>query len=161
MNAIEIAAKMETEAIKFYREAADKTSHPAGKGMFLSIVEDEKRHLLMLSDLLKGLDLKIQDASPLKNIRTVFEEKKEQMMQRIAASQDELEAFKIAMEMEQEGKEFYIKNAETLSSDIEKRLFQTLAKEEEEHFRVFSNTYSYLKESGNWFMWDERSIVEG
>ncbi len=161
MNAIETATKMETEAIKFYREAADRTSHPAGKGMFLSIVEDEKRHLQMLSDLLKGLDLKIQDVSPLKNIRTVFEEKKDHMMERISASEDELEAFRVAMEMEREGKEFYIKNADSLASETEKKLFHALAKEEEEHYKVFSNTYHFLKDSGNWFMWNEHSIVEG
>jgi rubrerythrin len=37
MNAVEIAIKMETDAIKFYREAAEKTKHPVGKKMFLSI----------------------------------------------------------------------------------------------------------------------------
>ena len=161
MNAIETATKMETEAIKFYSEAADKTSHPVGKKMFLTIVEDEKRHLQMLSDLLKGLDLKLQDVSPLKSIKTIFEEKKEEMMQRVTASQDELEAFKVAMDMEKEGKEFYLKHGPTLSSELEKRLFETLAREEEEHFRVFSNTYHFLKDTGNWFMWEERSIVEG
>lgn len=161
MNAIETATKMETEAINFYREAATKTSHPVGKAMFLSIVEDEKRHLQMLSDLLKGLDLKIQDLSPMQAIKTVFEEKKDVMMQRIAASEDELEAFKVAMEMEKEGKEFYLKHAQSLTKDLEKKLFQRLAQEEEEHFKIFSNTYHFLKDSGNWFMWEERSIVEG
>jgi rubrerythrin len=48
MNALEIARKMETDAIKFYKEASEKTRHPAGKKMFLSIVEDEKRHLQMI-----------------------------------------------------------------------------------------------------------------
>lgn len=161
MNAIEIATKMETDAIKFYREASEKTSHPAGKEMFLSIVEDEKRHLQMLSDLLKGLSIKIVDTHPIESIKTVFEDKKEQMMQRISASNDDLEAFKVAMEMEKEGKEFYLKNINNLTSEVEKNLFKTLAKEEEEHFKVFSNTYNFLKDTGNWFMWEERSIVEG
>lgn len=30
-NAIEIAIKMETDAIKFYKAAADKTKNPVGK----------------------------------------------------------------------------------------------------------------------------------
>lgn len=161
MNAIEIATKMETDAIRFYREASEKTSHPVGKEMFLSIVEDEKRHLQMLTDLLKGLDIKIVDAKPLENIKTVFEDLKEKMMQRITASNDDLEAFKIAMEMEKEGKGFYLKNIDNLSSDVEKSLFKKLAQEEEEHFKIFSNTYNFLKDTGNWFMWEERSIVEG
>ncbi|MFQ3574405.1 MAG: ferritin family protein [Thermodesulfovibrionales bacterium] len=161
MNAIEIATSMETDAIRFYKEASQKASHPVGKEMFLSIVEDEKRHLQMLSDLLKGLSIKIEDTHPLDNIKTIFEQKKEEMMQRISASNDDLEAFKVAMEMEKEGKEFYLKNINNLASDVEKKLFKTLADEEEEHFKIFSNTYNFLKDTGNWFMWEERSIVEG
>ncbi|MCX8028243.1 MAG: ferritin family protein [Thermodesulfovibrionales bacterium] len=161
MSAIEIATKMETDAIKFYKEASEKTSHPVGKQMFLSIVEDEKRHLQMLSDLLKGLSIKIADTHPMQNIKTVFEDMKDKMMQRISASNDDLEAFKIAMEMEAEGKNFYIKHMDSLNTDAEKNLFKTLAQEEEEHFKVFSNTYNFLKDTGNWFMWEERSIVEG
>ncbi|MDH3258787.1 MAG: rubrerythrin, partial [Deltaproteobacteria bacterium] len=34
MNAFEIAKKMETDAIRFYAEAAQKTQYPAGKKMF-------------------------------------------------------------------------------------------------------------------------------
>ena len=30
-NAIEIAIKMETDAIKFYKEASEKTKNPVGK----------------------------------------------------------------------------------------------------------------------------------
>lgn len=161
MNAIEIATRMETDAIKFYKEASEKTSHPVGKQMFLSIVEDEKRHLQMLSDLLKGLSIKIADTHPMQNIKTVFEDMKDKMMQRISASNDDLEAFKIAMEMEAEGKNFYIKHMDSLNTDAEKNLFKTLAQEEEEHFKVFSNTYNFLKDTGNWFMWEERSVIEG
>lgn len=40
MNAIEIAIKMETDAINFYKEAAEKTKYSVGKKMFFSIVEE-------------------------------------------------------------------------------------------------------------------------
>ena len=45
-NAIEIAIKMETDAIKFYKEASEKTKNPVGKKMFLTIREDEKGILI-------------------------------------------------------------------------------------------------------------------
>ena len=53
MNAIEIAIKMEKDAIEFYTEAAGKTTNPVGKKMFLSITEDEKRHLQLLSQIFR------------------------------------------------------------------------------------------------------------
>ena len=161
MNAIEIAKKMETDAISFYTEAARKTKYPAGKKMFETITVDEKRHLEMVTKLLKGLDFHIQDVHPMENIRTVFEKMKDEMMQKVEATSDELEAFKIAMQMEKEGLDFYRKLTLEAKTEKERLLFEKLAGEEQQHFDIFSNTYNFLSDTGNWFMWDEYSIVDG
>lgn len=161
MNAIEIAIKMETDAISFYTEAAGKTKYPAGKKMFETIILDEKRHLEMVTKLLKGLDVQIQDVQPMKNIRTVFEKMKAEMMQKVEATSDELEAFKIAMQMEKEGLDFYRTLMLESKTEKERLLFEKLAGEEQQHYDIFSNTYNFLNDTGNWFMWDEYSIVDG
>jgi rubrerythrin len=161
MNAIEIAIKMETDAIDFYRSASERVKNKVGKKMFLSITEDEKRHLQMLTDILKGLDITAKDINPMKNIRTIFEELKDEMMERVEATGDELEAFRIAMDMEKEGVEFYRKTASAAPSPKERVLFERLARDEEQHFAAFSNTYFFLRDSGSWFMWEEHSIVDG
>ena len=161
MNAIEIAIKMETDAINFYKEASKKANHSVGKKMFLTIAEDEKRHLNMLNQILRGLDIKIKDVSPMKNIKTVFEEIKDEMMHKVEATTDELEAFKIAIRMEKEGIEFYKKAASGAKTDKEKSLFERLIKEEQQHYDIFANTYFFLSDTGNWFMWEEHSIVDG
>lgn len=161
MNALEMAMKMETDSIKFYTEAGQKTRHPAGKKMFETITEDEKRHLEMISQIIKGMNITPQDVSPMKRVRTVFESMKHEMMQRVEASSDELEAFKIAMRMEQEGEAFYKKSLSEAKTEKEKALFERLIKEEREHYKIFSGTYSFLSDTGNWFMWQEYSIVEG
>ncbi|MDP1758739.1 MAG: ferritin family protein [Thermodesulfovibrionales bacterium] len=160
-NAIEIAIKMETDAIKFYKEAADKTKNSVGKKMFLTVREDEKRHLNLLTQIFKGLDVKAGDVSPMKNIKTVFESMKNEMMKKIEATQNELEAFKIASQMEKEGIEFYRKALSETKTEKEKALFNRLIKEEEQHYSIFANSYSFLSDTGNWFMWEEHSIVEG
>ncbi|HBH60365.1 MAG TPA: rubrerythrin, partial [Nitrospiraceae bacterium] len=72
-----------------------------------------------------------------------------------------LEAFRIAMKMEKEGIEFYKKLLSGASSAKEKTLFEKMMKEEEQHYNIFANTYSFLDDTGNWFMWKEHSIVEG
>ncbi len=161
MNAVEISINMEKDAISFYSEAAEKTSSPVGKKMFLTITEDEKRHLEMLSQIFKGLDITINDVSPMKNMKTVFESMKDEMMQKIEATTDELEAFKIAMQMEKEGMEFYENAVSEVTSDKEKILFERLALEEQQHYNIFANTHDFLSDTGNWFMWEEHSIVEG
>lgn len=161
MNAIEIARKMETDAIEFYTEAAQKTKHPAGKKMFETVAEDEKRHLDIVNKLVRGLDVHIQDVHPMENIRTVFENMKDDMMHKVEATSDELEAFKIAMQMEKEGLDFYKVLMMEAKSEKEKTLFQKLIKEEEQHYKIFANTHNFLNDTGNWFMWEEYSIVEG
>jgi rubrerythrin len=161
MDALEIAMKMETDAITFYTEAARKTTYPAGKKMFQTITEDEKRHLELISQLIKGLKITQRDVSPMKNVKTVFEAMKNEMMKKVEATSDELEAFKIAMQMEKEGKEFYKKTLAHAKTDKEIELLKRLIKEEEQHFDIFANTYEFLSDTGNWFMWEERGIVEG
>ena len=161
MNAIDVAKKMESDAIKFYSEAAGKTSYPAGRKMFETIAEDERRHLEMVTKLIEGLDIHMEDVHPLQNIKTVFEEMKDDMMAKVAATSDELEAFKIAMQMEKEGLDFYTKLADEAESEKEKTLFKKLINEEQLHYNIFANTYDFLNDTGNWFMWDEHSIVEG
>ncbi|UCG77466.1 MAG: ferritin family protein [Nitrospirota bacterium] len=161
MSAVETAIRMETDAIKFYREASDKCSHPLGKKMFLSFVEDEKRHLDMLNEIFKTSDVKIRTAEPMKEFKTIFQELKDEMMQRIEATTDEKDAIGIAMNMEKEGHAYYIKAAGDANSNIEKELFERLAYEEDKHFKILENTSSFLNDTGNWFMWEEHSIVEG
>jgi len=161
MNAIEIARKMETDAIKFYTEAARKTKYPAGKQMFETIIADEKRHLEIVNQLLKGLDVHVEDVHPVENIKTVFEEMKDKMMEKVEATSDELEAFRIAMQMEKEGLEFYKKLSSESETEKEKTLYGKLVREEQQHYDIFANTYNFLNDTGNWFMWEEHSIVEG
>lgn len=161
MNAIEIAIKMETDAINFYREAAEKTQHPVGKKMFLSITEDERRHLELLSQIFKEINITIEEVSPMQNIKTIFKSMKDAMMKRIEATADELEAFKIAMQMEKEGIEFYKNARNQANTEKEKLLFERLVKEEQQHYDIFANTYFFLSDTGNWFMWEEHSIVDG
>ena len=161
MNALEVARKMETDAIKFYTEAAGRSNYEAGKKMFLSITEDEKRHLELIAQLIKGMNITIQDVSPMDKVKTVFESMKDSMMKKVAASKDELDAFKIAMEMEKEGEKFYQQSLAAAKTDKEKALFKRLIEEERQHYQIFANTYSHLSDTGNWFLWEERGVIEG
>ena len=161
MDALELAVKMEKDAIAFYTDAARKTKFPVGRKMFASVTEDEKRHLDMILQIIKGLQVTHKDVSPMKNVKTVFESMKDEMMTKVAATADELEAFKIAMHMEKEGRDFYEKTLAKASTDKEKALLRRLIQEEEQHYNIFANTYQFLSDTGNWFLWDERGIVEG
>jgi len=161
MDALELAMKMEKDAIEFYTEAAEKTRNAAGKKMFQTITLDEKRHLDMIAQIIKGLNITNKDVSPMQNVKTIFESMKGEMMKKVEATSDELEAFKIAMNMEQEGVDFYKKTLSGLKKEKERALLESLIREEKQHYDLFANTYQFLSSTGNWFLWEERGIVEG
>jgi rubrerythrin len=161
MNSLDIAIKMETDAVDFYESCAAKVGHPVGRKMFLTIAADEKRHISYVNQLIEGMDFRPEDITPMQNIRTVFAQNREAMEQKLAVTANELEAFSIALKMESEGFNFYEKAAGLAGSAKEKDLFERLAQEEREHYRMFDNTLTYLKDSGLWFMWEERAIYEG
>lgn len=83
----------------------------------------KKNHIKMLEEVLKGLELTIREAHPIKTVKTIFEEMKDKMMDRVKALSDELEAFRIAMDMEKEGIEFYKKVINEVTTEKEKKAF--------------------------------------
>ena len=161
MNALELAMKMEQDAISFYTEAARKTKSPVGKKMFQTIALDEQRHLEMIAQIIKGLNITHTDVSPMGKVKTIFESMKEELMKKVEATSDELEAFKIAMNMEKEGVEFYSKTLAGLTKEKERALLERLIREEKQHYDLFANTYQFLARTGSWFLWEERGIIEG
>ena len=161
MNSIELAVKMEQEAVDFYSACAERTSNPVGKKMFLSIVEDEKHHIACAVKVSEGKTFEPAEVTPLEDMKKLFEQNREEMLQRVSSTTDELEALETAMKMEEEAIKFYQTAAAQAPNDVEKAFFECLIKDEQEHFEIFQNTHSFLSDTGNWFMWDEHGIVEG
>ena len=160
-RAVETAIKMETDAMKFYRDAVKKTSHPLGKKLFQGFVTDEVRHLKMLQQIMDNMDIEITNIDPKETIKTIFTELKDEMMSRITASTDEKEAVKIALDFEKNGYHFYEKSASEAPEGKEKELFEVLAREEKQHYELLENTHRFLDNTGEWFMWEEHGMLEG
>ena len=161
MNSVDIALKMETDAVAFYMKCAEKTNSPIGKKMFLSIADDERYHIACANKVIRGMGFEPSKTTPKQDMKTIFEQNKDAVMLKVDATTDEIEALTIAMKMEKEGFEFYRKAAAEASTPEEKALFDCLARDEEEHFIIFQNTCSLLSDTSNWFMWDEHVILEG
>jgi rubrerythrin len=161
MSSVDIALKMETDAVEFYTRCAEKTNSPIGKKMFLSIADDERYHIACANKVIRGMGFEPSKTTPKQDMKTIYEQNKDDVMQKVDATTDELEALKLAMKMEKEGFEFYRKAAAEAATPEEKALFECLAKDEEEHFSIFQNTCSLLSDTSNWFMWEEHVIYEG
>lgn len=163
---IRTAIKMEEDGINFYQKAAEKSSHSLGRKMFLSFSEDEKRHLAVLKEILADLkfsdfDQFFQEKTPREKITNIFKEAKKEIKERIAANPDEIEALGIGMDMESKSVEFYQKALEKAEDTRQKAFLRRLIEEEKEHYQILQNTHSYLKNSGDWFLWEEKGLLDG
>ncbi|HXX58252.1 MAG TPA: ferritin family protein [Thermodesulfovibrionales bacterium] len=146
----------------FYQRAAEKTKNPVGKRMFLSMIEDEKKQVDDFRCIAEIRGIRIRDvARPMNKIRTLFEKTGEILLGRIKRTTDEVDALKIAMEMEREGIELCERLSEKTQSRKVKALVERLIKAERQRYAIFSNTHLFLSDSGSWFMWDEHSIMDG
>jgi len=156
---------MEKNGIDFYHKAEEKTSYPLAKKMFLSFAEDEKRHLTVLKEILT--DLKFSDfdrffgEQPRQKIENIFKEARNEIKERITANPDELEALKIGIDMELESVQFYQTALEKSEDNHQKAFLRKLVEEEKEHLQLLQNTHSYLKNSGDWFLWEEKALLDG
>lgn len=162
---IRTAIEMEKNGMDFYHKAEEKTSYPLAKKMFLSFAEDEKRHLTVLKKIL--VDLKFSDfdqffgEKPRQKIKNIFKEAKNEIKERIVANPDELEALKIGMDMELGSIEFYQEALDKSEDNHQKAFLERMVEEEKEHLQLLQNTHSYLKDSGDWFLWEEKGLLDG
>lgn len=61
-----------------------------------------------------------------------------------------LEALQIAIQMEVDGKEFYLKASQESSNELGKKLLQSLAAEEDIHRQKFSEIYNSISSKKDW-----------
>ncbi|MEK6777408.1 MAG: ferritin family protein [bacterium] len=162
-RALSTALKMEKDGMAFYEETSKNIKNQLGKKMFLSFVEDEKRHYGMIEALANGLNIgkELKKAGPAERIRTIFEKAKKDIDARLGSDPSDVEALKFACRMEDKGYEFYRDSAASASDAGEKALFEKLAREESRHHEILENALTYLEKSGEWFLWEEGGPIEG
>jgi rubrerythrin len=167
-SGIELAIKNEADGIEFYRKAKDKTNHPFGKEMFEAFMQDEKEHLEVLQGIREGtgpiklnMDRLKQKKGPRQRVKGLFETMKDAVEGILEANPDELEALRIAMDTEEKSYQLYQQLAQRASNAEEKAFFEFLVGEEKQHFKILQNTYLYLNDTGNWFLWEERGLLDG
>lgn len=61
-----------------------------------------------------------------------------------------LEIVKTAIQMEKEGYQFYMENADKISDPNGKAMFKQLAKDELDHQKLFETEYDSLEKTGKW-----------
>ena len=165
-DALKIAIDTENEGLEMYQKASEKASNPVAKKMFLGLGEDEKAHLKMIEEIAQGMGMSAalevaRQGTPLERMNTIFTEAKDDVTERLAASADEFEAIRIAMDFEERGYRFCTQAAKDAEDADQRALFERLAREENDHYRILDSTRQYLENTGEWNLWEEGGLLTG
>lgn len=152
LEALEIAIYNEQSAYDFYKNLSETIENPSGQERFKFLYLDEKRH----RDLLEERYLKESGGkSFLFNPRKV---KKVELKINDQASAKE--ALDIALEAEREASNSYNKAALKAKDQKGKKMFESLASEEDKHYQILMSEKQIIEGGFYWFSLDSSGFME-
>jgi rubrerythrin len=151
-KALEEAIRFETDGREFFLKAAQKAKSYFAKLIFETIAEEELGHLKRVRDIFdRSATSERQNLTPLvlekSNLENVFQQAKKNIDQILTPDTDELEAIRLAIQLEIKGHEFYKRLAEETPSEFERTFYHQLAEEESHHFSILHQVEETMMKS--------------
>jgi len=159
-NPLEYAIQLEQDGLAFYTKAAAETANPLGKKMFESLAADEKRHEAILRRVAQEMDARLPDDLPTQRLVTLFATLGEAMKRELGGAADDTKVIEKALEMEKASYVHYSQQAKKAAVAAHRSLYARLAQEEDQHTDILMNTLAYLNRTGQWFLWDEKALLD-
>ena len=163
---VEMAIKFEIEGHKILQQAKKASTEPLAIATFEFLANEELKHIEIIEDYAKTLEgakewspdmlkeLTLAGASA--GIRGIFERFGAQFEEATTAPEQRMEVYKVAMDMERRGYDFYKTASEKSSNEQSRSFFSFLAGEEMRHFRIIQDTHDFLDNPDGFFSIEER-----
>ena len=159
-----IALNIEREGKKFLLEAAAKTAHPVAKRPFEDLASEEDIHAAKIqrmyqaiADTGESIDPDADAGEAREKIKQ-FNERLAELKDSVKATDRDIEAYRTALEMEQDTEEFYIEKMKETDDENIKRIYRYLVAEEAAHTTMLQSCLNFLENPGGWF--DKRESEE-
>ncbi|NIO16176.1 MAG: rubrerythrin [Deltaproteobacteria bacterium] len=162
VKAIHIAIGNEKGACKRYLKFAKNTKDEKGRVVLLNLAMDELGHLEKLEKQLHVM----MEGKPW--VLPVTEEAQRAVVETGEAdvdllnldidTLDDLKALEVALEYEILANKYYLRQAEKTEDEVLKKLFLSLAAEEEVHKKIIQAEIDSISDSGFWFDYQEFSV---
>lgn len=167
LKILEEAIKFEEEGMAFFKEREKSAPSAIERSVFASLAADEAGHRAYLVKTRDEMMAK-NDVSAIKlddehsrGAKEIFAGAMEAVADSDPYSTDELEILRGALEVERRGYKMYSEAAKGVTSASAKETFEHLAAQEQEHFRLLSNTLDYLSDPEGFHGFDEGPMLDG
>lgn len=156
-DALKQALQMEIDGKAFYEKARDNASDNLTKGIFTSLIKAEEAHMRKIQQLHADLEKEGNwpkegaTADSHKAIPNIFSEALSNAGELGKGTADDIEALKMAAQMEEKGRKYYQFQAQASTDPFEKEFYLALVQEESEHFVSIMDTLQYLEDPQAYF----------
>ncbi|MBL7191368.1 ferritin family protein [bacterium] len=165
ISALKFAIEAEKIGLRAYLDFARSTNDATGKNMFITIACDEVDHWELLEEQLRKIEsgeklhvIEVPDSRLPKFEPSVWEKDK-----RLAGDKGvgQITALKTALKHERDGREIYLKGAESVDNPEVKKMFLKLADMEQIHFDILQAELDSITGTGYWFDLPEFNLEMG
>ncbi|MFA4662372.1 ferritin family protein [Pyrococcus kukulkanii] len=152
LEALGLALEVEKNELELYLNLARKVKDKKAKNMFLFLAGQEFEHLKSFEE--KFLEFAIEECK----LPAVDKELLKKLIINVKEVESEVEALKIAMEQEKLTWEFYENAAKSAEKESVRRVFEELAKAEEEHYELLKAQYDSVMKTGIWMDYQDFNL---
>jgi rubrerythrin len=167
IEVLQLAVRMEVEGKEFYQKASQKSSNKLAEELFQQLANEEDVHRKKFEEIYEALKKgqNWPDIEPPfekgKQLKSLFAKATKALGSKFKMAESELEAIKIAMDMESKSYNLYHSRSEESTFPVEKRYYETLAGEERGHHLALLDSYEYLSDPAGWFTKKEHWSLDG
>jgi rubrerythrin len=167
MEVLRLAVRMEIDGKEFYLKASQESSNKLGRELFRQLANEEDVHRKKFEQIYAAIKIgqSWPDVEPPaekgKKLKSLFSEATGALGTKIKVPESELEAIKIALEMEKKSYDLYHSRSEESTLPVEKRFYKALAGEERGHHLALTDSLQYLRNPAGWFTEKERWSLDG
>jgi rubrerythrin len=166
LKALKDAIQMEVDGRQFYLEAAKKVKSEGVREILEYLAESETYHIRKFNEIYQSLqndpawseklaEFKPPQAEPYVCVLAMTRDEQG------TGGQDDLEALKTALKMEQCAIDYYTKLAKETHIPLARRFFMSLAHEERGHYLALLDMHNYLTDPEDWFYVTQMGHVDG
>ena len=166
-GALETALQMEVEGKEFYQKTGQKSVSPLVQELFKNLAAQEDVHYRRVEEVHAAVKTgnkwpeKESTFERPRSLQAVFKDAIEKMGAHFEVPSAEVEALKMAMNMEDKSYSFYRNREEEAVSPAEKAFYKALTGEERVHYLTLQSSHEYLSNPEGWFTMKERWSLDG
>lgn len=157
LETLKEALKREEEGKAYYQTARDNSTNKLGKEMFTFLIQSEESHIQKIKQLYNSLEKEgkwpniIPSRENTKEAKDVCAAFRSSFKENIQANSNDIQALRLALQIEDEGIKFYQCQAEATEDVFEKKFYLLLINEETDHWLSILDSIEYLEDPQGYF----------